>query len=137
MYVDAPEDPAEPRQWEVAAATLLQARNMTEAAGAKLLVAYIPRKLRVYDGFLDAAPDSYARLWRNSSLPDAMADWCRAQQIAFLDLTQPLRAAVARGQSVYLPDDVHWNSAGHAFAARAVADAIASTWPAETDRRNR
>ena len=44
--------------------------------------------------------------------------------IAFLDATVPLRRAVAAGTSVYLPDDVHWNPAGHRVVAAAVADSL-------------
>ena len=46
---------------------------------------------------------------------------CRQHGVAFLDSTVPLRDAVAAGESVYLPDDVHWNAAGHRVVAAAVA----------------
>jgi lysophospholipase L1-like esterase len=36
----------------------------------------------------------------------------------------PLRQAVAAGESVYLPDDVHWNAAGHRVVAAAVAERL-------------
>jgi lysophospholipase L1-like esterase len=35
-----------------------------------------------------------------------------------------LRKAVGAGESVYLPDDVHWNAAGHRVVAAAVAERL-------------
>lgn len=124
FYLDADEDPWLPRQWEIASTTLLRARDVTRRVGADLLVVYIPRKLRVYRGFLRAEPDAVAHTWTLNNLPDVLGAWCRAHDVAFLDSTLPLRQAVASGTSVYLPDDVHWNAAGHEVVAAAVADRL-------------
>jgi lysophospholipase L1-like esterase len=132
MYVDAEEGPVEPRLWQAASAILGEAHARTQAAGADFVVAFIPRKLRVYDGFIEAAPGSYARTWKSNDLPSMLGDWCRDNSVGYIDMTQPLRAAVAVGQSVYLPDDVHWNAAGHAVAAAAVAEVVASRWVSRT-----
>ncbi len=125
LYLDAEEGPWEPRQWQVAAQVLREARDITRAADADLLVVYIPRKLRVYTGFVEAAPGSLAHAWRNNNLPDVVRAWADEHGVGFLDATVPLRAAVASGRSVHLADDVHWNAAGHAVVGAAVAEAIA------------
>jgi lysophospholipase L1-like esterase len=124
LYLDAPEGPWEPHQWEVTSRTLLDARDLTARIGADLLVVFVPRKLRVYQGFLRAAPDAFAHRWPPNNLPDVVAAYCQQNGIAFLDSTLALRNAVAAGVSVYLPDDVHWNAAGHRVVAAAVADRI-------------
>jgi lysophospholipase L1-like esterase len=124
MYLDAPEDEWQPHQWEVMSSTLLGARDVASRIGANLLVVYVPRKLRVYRGFLRAAPDAYAHRWPSNNLPEIVAAYCQQHVIPFLDATVPLRRAVAAGTSVYLPDDVHWNPAGHRVVAAAVADSI-------------
>jgi lysophospholipase L1-like esterase len=121
QYLDAPEGDWSPDEWDIAAAALSRARDLSESRGADFLVVYIPRKLRVYRGHLRAAPDSLAETWPLNDLPEVMARWTGDRKIAFLDATVPLRAAVAGGESVYLPDDVHWNAAGHRVVAQAVA----------------
>jgi lysophospholipase L1-like esterase len=125
LYLDAEEGPWEPAQWETARRTLDEAQRLTEAAGARFLLVFIPRKLRVYRGHVDAAPSSLARTWTTNDLPQVLGAWAAGQGAAFLDATIPLRAAVAAGTSVYLPDDVHWSPEGHAVAGAAVAAAIA------------
>ena len=124
IYVEANEGPWEQRQWDAAAAALSSAQAAVHQSGAELLVVYIPRKLRVYRGFLRAEPGAYALSWKDNNLPDALGDWCRDRGIAYLDSTGPLRSAVATGESVYLPDDVHWNAAGHRVVAHAVSERV-------------
>jgi lysophospholipase L1-like esterase len=124
MYLDAHEGSWEPRQWEVVARTLTSAKELSTSIGADLFVVYIPRKLRVYQGYLRAAPGAFANRWTPNNLPEVVAEFCRGQSIAFLDATVPLRRAVAAGESVYLTDDVHWNPAGHRVVAAAVAERI-------------
>lgn len=124
IYLDAEEEPWEPRQWEATSQVLGRAHEITRRIGAELLVVYIPRKLRVYQGFLQAEPGTAAHTWQMNDLPDVVADWCRAHGVSFLDSTVPLRRAVAAGTSVYLPDDVHWSPAGHAVVAGAVAEQL-------------
>ena len=42
--------------------------------------------------------------------------------LVFVDVEEPLRAAVARGvMDVYLPNDTHWGPRGHALVGEAVA----------------
>jgi lysophospholipase L1-like esterase len=134
LYLDAPEGPWHPRQWEVLSGTLLKARDITRRIGADLLVVYIPRKLRVYRGFLRAEPGAAAHTWELNNLPEVVGAWCRAHDVAFLDSTLPLRQAVGSGTSVYLPEDVHWNAAGHEVVAAAVADRLREIGSPPSDR---
>jgi hypothetical protein len=126
MYLDAEERPWNAHQWAVATETLGAARDATRRAGAEFLVVYIPRKLRVYAGFLRAEPDSFAHSWRTNGLPEALGSWCRDRGIDFLDATLPLREAVAAGTSVYIADDVHWNAAGHEVVSQAIYERVRS-----------
>lgn len=130
IYLDAEEEPLEPRQWQATAQVLGRAREITHRMGAEFLVVHIPRKLRVYQGFLQAEPGAAAHTWQLNDLPEVVAKWCREHGVSFLDSTIPLRRAVASGTSVYLPDDVHWNPAGHAVVAAAVAEQLrqSTTW---------
>lgn len=121
IYFDAPEQPLSSRQWRLVEQTLTRAHDLTKQAGADFTLVFIPRKLRVYRGFLQAAPGSVALTWQDNDLPAMLGAWCRARGIGFLDATVPLRSAVAAGVSVHLPDDVHWNAAGHEQLAQAIA----------------
>ena len=124
LYLDAHEGEWKPHQWDVASATLLEARDLSAKAGAELLVVFVPRKLRVYQGYIQAPPKSYAHVWPPNNLPEVLGEFCTRNGIPFLDSTVPLRRAVAGGESVYLPDDVHWNEAGHRVVAMAVAERV-------------
>jgi hypothetical protein len=124
LYLDSPEGPWTAHQWDVLSHTLLDARALSTNAGAEFLVVYIPRKQRVYTGAVDAAPDSFARTWVLNNLPQVMGEFCQEHAIPFLDSTMALRKAVNAGESVYLPDDVHWNPAGHRVVAAAVAERL-------------
>lgn len=124
QYLDAPEEPWLPRQWETAAGALERARDAAQSVGADFLIVYIPRKLRVYRDYIEVGPESVVHAWPMNDLPDVMAQWCLHEGIDFLDATPPLRDAVAAGTSVYLPDDVHWNAEGHRIVAEAVSRRI-------------
>jgi lysophospholipase L1-like esterase len=49
----------------------------------------------------------------------ALDDWAQEAQVPWLDLTGPFRES---GETLYFVEDVHWNPAGNARAAEAVAD---------------
>ena len=122
IYLDAREGPWQPREWELTTSALAHAHGLATHTGARLVVVYIPRKLRVYRDYLRAEPAAFANVWQDNDLPEVLGRWCRERGIDYLDSTIPLRAAVAAGESVYLPDDVHWTARGHAVVAQAVAD---------------
>jgi lysophospholipase L1-like esterase len=124
MYLDTNEEPWSARQWQLVTDVLVKARDATGRANAEFLLVYIPRKLRVYQGFLQSEPGAFAREWQPNDLPDVLGEWCRAQDIPYLNSTVALRGAVASGESVYLPDDVHWNPAGHRVVATAVVERL-------------
>lgn len=104
----------------VAEGALLEANAATVASGAKFVLVFVPITYRVYHDLCDYPPDGYGRTWQLSDLPTRLGAWAAANNIAYLDLTPPLRAAAANGELVYFTDDGHWNSAGNAVGAAAV-----------------
>ncbi len=124
IYLDAADSQWTPHQWAITSATLLEARELSTRAGADFLVVFIPRKQRVYQGYSRAAAQSFANTWKPNHLPEVLAEFCATNEITFLDSTVPLRQAVAAGESVHLPDDVHWSPAGHRVVGAAVAARI-------------
>ncbi len=106
---------------------------------ARLIVAYAPDKQHVLAPLLGGvvAPDTirnyvslklddlpaggevYRQLCENvETTEDATRAFCGTQQIAFVSLTAPLRAAVAAGEQPYFSYDQHWTPVGHGVAAR-------------------
>lgn len=135
---------AEIEAWPGWALTREAYRHMdreVRAAGARLVVMFIPHKAQVYLPLLQASlppaelaraleatlrqpgrpVDLEAMLGARLALNGLMRDFCAQEGIEFLDLTEALQARVASGQNVYFPDDSHWNAAGHETASEVLA----------------
>ena len=100
---------------------LAAAKTACGAAGAELLVAYAPRKERVYEGLCTFDADSEAPHYQHSDLPERLGNWCDGRKIEYLNLTGGLKAAAQSGRLVYLVDDPHWSAKGHEEVAAEVA----------------
>jgi hypothetical protein len=118
-------DPCE-QQWPNIERSLDEFRAAVEARGGSFGVVLIPQKLRVLGPFCGFPPDSdllpiVAHL---TPMPQRLAEWSRRTGGEVLDLTDALQAAARAGHLVWFADDTHWNAAGAATAAAAVA-----SWP--------
>ncbi|MCA9256978.1 MAG: SGNH/GDSL hydrolase family protein, partial [Phycisphaerales bacterium] len=60
-----------------------------------------------------------------------LSEFCATNDIPVVDPTSEFKAAFARGESLYLPGDLHFNRAGHALFARAILSAIDWRTPIE------
>ena len=127
--------------WESTRRSYEEMQRLTRAQGVRLVVMFIPSKAQVYLPLAQSAfsrpalEQAFAVSLRDVSHPPGvdvvmrnrlalnglMKDFCAAQGIPFLDLTDDLRARLARGANVYFPDDSHWNAAGHETAATALS----------------
>ena len=129
------------RGWRLTRRSVERMQELCRAAGAELVVMYVPFKSQVYLPLLrrsfpraeleralafcfrgmgppvDAETLAAHRLAQN----ELMSGLCAERHIAFLDLTPILEAEVDAGRNVYFPDDAHWNAAGHDAAAAALA----------------
>lgn len=99
-------------------------RREVEAAGGRYAVILVPAKIRVLGPFSTAEPGSMVAGWRKhvGPLPERLAAWGAEQRVAYLDLTEALRASAARGEIPWLPADTHWNGIGHRVAARSIVE---------------
>jgi hypothetical protein len=59
-----------------------------------------------------------------SEFQSRLADWARAKNIPFLDLTSVLRAEIKRGRELNFKLDGHWNAEGHRVASKAITEWI-------------
>lgn len=98
-----------------------EAHRVSTEHGAKLVVAFLPGKIRVYqdvirtpeNSTLPAEPNDLPQRIR-SILADITPD------IGFVDLTPPFTEGVNQGQRLFLEGDTHWGKLGHEVAAQTI-----------------
>ena len=94
-----------------------------------LLVVLAPKKHTVYGPLLERRRDSELGAQSLARIEAGL----KAARVPVANLTEPLRAAaaleLAAGRYVYFLDDTHWNAAGIAEAARAIAPVLRSWLP--------
>lgn len=96
------------------AQTVMALQRALAARHVRLLVAVVPDKSRI-------AADQLCGLRRPAAFASRIADWTRllaAAQVPVVDLTAPLTPL---GSAAFLRTDTHWNEAGAAAAAAALA----------------
>ena len=129
------------RGWQLTRRSYEEMARLVTAQGGELVVLFIPSKPQVYLPLLEASlppaelrralrlcladqpqpPELEVVLRNRLALNDLMREFCAERGIVFLDLTAQLESEVRAGHNVYFPDDSHWNAAGHAVAAQALA----------------
>ncbi|MFO0982134.1 MAG: GDSL-type esterase/lipase family protein [Planctomycetota bacterium] len=112
------------RAWECSAAALDQVRMHCEQARMALLLATLPAMAQV-DPRQCAARRPAASVAASPQDMDwpglYLGQWAAQHDIPFCDLRADLRAAVARGENLFLGRDLHYNARGHEVQARALA----------------
>lgn len=103
-------------------ATLSEFRDEIEAAGGRYAIVMIPSKLRILGPLAEFPPSSPLRDVEAhcSPLPGRIAEFCAAESIPYLDLTEPLAEAARAGELPWFAGDTHWNAVGNRVAAQAV-----------------
>jgi len=142
-----PADFARAPEWTTNAAVLDEMLAIAQERGIRLVVAYAPSKPHVvlplvrdrvtaeqlhdFAAFRDhdaelPPPDALRDrlLARLDAQQEVLGRWCAERGVEFLPLTDPLRAAMARGIPVYFTFDPHWTEQGHAAVARYVASRL-------------
>ncbi len=119
--------------WTGSKDALRQARDLTEEAGARFLVVYLPSKAEVYLPYVDQDAELIARmadfgrpkpvtpapelflemaLRHRGDLELLLRDFCEAEDIAYLSATSCLEEVAQRGAMCFLAADTHWDSYG-------------------------
>lgn len=132
--------PLEERQkltWKLIEETLAATSRLCEQNGSRLAVAFRGSMCEIEaarDGSdysaLPREDDPYCLGPRRFEMGrEMLAPICERQGIAFLDLSDALREAVAReGASHVFPDDQHYNVLGHRVAGETLAHWIETLW---------
>jgi hypothetical protein len=112
--------PQETRLWGLMQEALLDIKATASQMKAVPVVLLFPMKEEVYwDRIKKFAPDLAGK---NVAHPfDVIRDFCEEQAILYCDLRGPLQAEAAKGQQLYHRISSHWNDAGNAVAAAAIA----------------
>jgi acetyltransferase AlgX (SGNH hydrolase-like protein) len=130
------------RGWTLTTDAIRAMRDASRAAGAELVVMFVPFKSQVFlpiaveamphdelvsalryslqDGRIDVAAMTANRLAQNRM----MRRFCADSGIRFLDTTDALAERLGEGVNVYFPDDSHLNEAGHAVVAATLESAL-------------
>ena len=88
--------------------------------GIKFVFVPVPNKETIYKEFLPANMLPV----KNEMFLARLGQELASRKIACVDTLSVFKNAVASGQSLYFPDDTHWNSTGIALAAGLVADEL-------------
>jgi hypothetical protein len=114
--------------WRVTTALLRALRDETRAAGARLLVLYVPVRFEVNDAVWELTRQRYrlGRKWDPSAVFERLRATCQGLDIPLLDPRERLRAAETGGPPAYFVRDVHWTAAGNRIAAEVLAAALKS-----------
>ncbi|HRE49082.1 MAG TPA: hypothetical protein PLD47_15245 [Aggregatilineales bacterium] len=122
-YLRASFDLTEPRNQEgeeLTYAAVRAVRGRVEGNGGRFVMILMPTKEEVYRSL--TAPILGAETFQTLETPRLrMADFCQREGIAYLDLSDVLGAAAARGELVFFPDDIHLNPLGNRLVAEAIA----------------
>lgn len=147
---------ASSKNYSLANETILQAQDLSEAAGARFLLVYVPTKEHVYlprlnhadllariftdvlmmeldeAGFLQftskhATPELISQHMDDQS--NLLADFAAEHNIRYLDLTPVFQEEASAGVELYYPFDTHWNQLGHNLAAETIYNYIKEMIP--------
>ena len=127
--------------WDLTRRTYKEMKRLADQNGATLVVMFIPFKSQIYLPMLQGVfsdedlnrdfgfyfqenkTDADVRTMTKNRLAqnEMMRGLCEEAGIPFLDLTPALQHETEQGNSVYFPDDAHWNAAGQELAGRELA----------------
>jgi acetyltransferase AlgX (SGNH hydrolase-like protein) len=144
------------QNYRLAGETILQMRELSEAAGAHFLLVYVPSKEHVYLPYLND-PDTLARVFADvptvgldetgflqftneKATPQIirqhmddqarlLTDFAVENDIPFLDLTPTFQEQAGTGAELYFPFDTHWNQLGHELAAASINEYLEKILP--------
>jgi hypothetical protein len=122
-WVHATQNASDPSYFEIMQKVLLDEQRTAQGLGAQLVVLLFPFKEQVYWDRMLAYDTALQRI--DVDRPFRMlTEFCQANGIALVDVTEPLRVRARAGEQLYFSLDAHWNPHGNAIVAGAVHDAL-------------
>jgi hypothetical protein len=120
QLIDRPQDT---RLWGLMQEALLDIKETANEMNAVPVILLFPMKEEVYwDRIRRFAPDLADK---DVAHPfNVIRDFCAQQGLLYCDLRAPLQAEAVKGAQVYHRISSHWNDAGNAVAAAAIAECL-------------
>lgn len=117
--------------WDLTGALIERLSQEVRARGAGFAVLYVPTRFEVNDEAWRLTCERYGmgRLWRRRAVIDELRRVCDRLGLDLLDPTEALRRAEADGEEAYYRYDGHWNTLGHAVAARVLTPYVSERLP--------
>ncbi len=113
--------------WDLTTALLLELRREVRSHGADLAIAFIPSIVQIYDAYPLLLGQRYpddprVRAFLDDPLKPQgmMEDFCRREEIPYLDLEAAIREQGSEGK-IYSTADYHLSSAGHQIVGEEIA----------------
>jgi hypothetical protein len=121
--------------WRVTEILLERIRQYVSDRGAKLVLVRIPSRMSVEEPAWQAAqarfcgPDPETSKVMCGELDRGhtakrLSAYAKSKSLPYVDAESDLRAAAARGESLYIPEDIHLSQLGHARIAEHVAEVV-------------
>ena len=100
---------------DVALRLILDARKISEEAGARFVLVFIPDKEHAPDGKVRLEAVRESAYVENSALSTVFREFAGEYSMPYLDLLPIVREHARRGEALYKPDamDHHWTALGH------------------------
>lgn len=113
--------------WDSTQAELLALQRLGEARGFRVVIALVPGLQTVMEPALEAslAYSAYAPADFDVDKPyRALEAFGRAHGMAVVNPVARFRSGIQRGEALYHKNEMHFNAAGHALFAQALADTL-------------
>lgn len=123
FYQSDPTNADVQRGWQLTEMAAREIADLANAAGAQVLVVFIPAREHVYwDAIQTALPDY--DVTQLDAVAARIGDIASANGFGYLNLLDGFRAQASDGDMLYFRTDGHWNAAGHDSAAQLIWDAV-------------
>jgi len=112
--------------WRVTEGLLSALHDEAVASGVTFLLVNVPTKWEVYPQDWEGLRQQFglnAEAWDLDGPSQRLAELTTRNEIPYVDLREPLAKAKG-GERLYFQHDIHWTPAGHATAARAIAERL-------------
>jgi len=129
--------------WKITEELIKKLREEITSNNADLLVFYVPPKFSIYNEYWIRTKKQYGisdESWSPNQVGTELAAICKRNEINFFDPTNLFREKASdvgkKGDGLYFKKDGHWNSLGHQFAGKILADYVISRHGEEPKKVN-